>query len=128
MMTTNNLLSASSLAEFFRILMELENNEKKIIQIPNLTRQTNMPPGVVFPEEDLLSIYPAATSLTDDACSPADLIKYIQEEELKEKCRECNAMIWADEDEVCFACYSKNRQECLEDPGDIPEKYRFDSV
>ena len=136
MTTTNNLLTADSPSEFFRILMELENlakNEEEVNQIPILTRQTNMPEGVSFPEEELLSIYPAAlisnaaTSLADvDLPTNAASIKFV--EEVKEKCRECEAMIWPDEDEVCFECYSKHVRECLEDPGDIPQKYRFNSV
>jgi hypothetical protein len=140
MTTNNNLLTADSPSEFFRILMELENLEKieeeEINQIPILRRQTNMPQGVSFPEEELLSIYPAgmisnaATSLTeaDLPTNAAALIKHAEEEDVKEKCRECDAMIWPDEDVVCFDCYSKHVRECLEDPGDIPQKYRFDSV
>ena len=123
--TTNNLLTASSPSEFFEILLDLEKNEEtttttRPLEIPKLTRQTNMPPDVSFPEEELLAEL--------NLISPFDaLMNYIQEEGTQQ-CRECNTMIWPEEDETCFNCFSKHMRECQEDPGDIPEKYRENSV
>jgi hypothetical protein len=114
--TTNNLLTASSPSEFFEILKKYEAALEK----PKLIRQTNMPPDVSFPEEELLAEL--------NLISPFDaLMNYIQEEGMQ-KCRECNTMIWPEEDETCFSCFSKHMRECQEDPGDIPEKYRENSV
>ena len=125
MTTINNLLTADSPSEFFKILIELEKKEEDVVQVPKLTRQSNMPIDVSFPREELVSSYPPAS---DTTFAFAALVKFVEEEEVKEKCRECNAMIWPDEDETCFECYSKHVRECLEDPGDIPQKYRFNSV
>jgi len=122
---TNNLLTASSPSEFFEILLDLEKNEATTtitgpLEIPKLTRQTNMPPDVSFPEEELLAEL--------NLISPLDaLMNYIQEEGTQQ-CRECNTMIWPEEDDTCFSCFSKHMRECQEDPGDIPEKYRENSV
>ena len=118
--TTNNLLSATSPSEFFQILLEYEKNEQKILtaalEKPQLKRQTNMPPGLLFPTEDLIAEW-----------LPTEIIT--ASENFKIKCREknCNAMVYPEEDETCFDCYSKHMRECQEDPGDIPERYRTNS-
>ena len=52
-----DLLTAKSPGDFFNILAVLESEENITVeysQIPKLERQTNAPPGWIYPEEDLL--------------------------------------------------------------------------
>jgi hypothetical protein len=50
------LLDAPSASQFFSLLVELEKQEEdfEIGPPPKFMRQTNMPPGIIFPDEDLL--------------------------------------------------------------------------
>jgi hypothetical protein len=113
-MTTNNNLLDVSPSEFYQILLHHEKN--KPVKKPQLKRQTNMPPGLLFPAEDLIAEW-----------LPTEIIT--ASEIFQVKCREknCNAMVCPEEDETCFDCYSKHMRECQEDPGDIPERYRNNS-
>ena len=51
------LLNAPSASDFFSLLVELERQEEEDFEIgppPKCMRQTNMPPGIIFPDEDLI--------------------------------------------------------------------------
>jgi len=52
-----SLLNAPSPSDFFSLLVELERQEEEDLEIgppPKFMRQTNMPPGTIFPDEQLI--------------------------------------------------------------------------